>query len=189
MYLTVLTPTTVGGVTPRSSIKRYEPQARLYHQAASVNGKVYLWGGVRDNFCKRATAIEVFDMSVEEWNQTATGGRPHPGMCGGACASCDKFLYAYGGFDGKNDRGVLSKLDVEQLMWTRLCPEDAIARPMKKWECGMVIYHGCKAALFGGYGVPGEDIQPGSQFFVDDNKSEKIGWTNEFHVTDTSVGK
>ena len=145
-----------------------------------------MWGGT---VYYPATAIEVFDASVEKWSQTATGGRRHPGICGGACASCDKFLYAYGGVDSNGRRGVLSKLDVERLTWTRVCPEGATGGPMKKWECGMVVYHGCMAALFGGYGFPGEDVQPGSQFIVDDSKPGGIGWTNEFHITDTSIGK
>ena len=186
-YTIILYPNVaVVGFIRKPSIERYEPQARIYHQAASVNGKVYMWGGT---IYYPATTIEVFDVSVEEWSQTGTGGRPHPGICGVACVSCDKFLYAYGGFDGKNDRGVLSKLDVERLTWTRVCPEGVTSCPMKKWECGMVIYQRCKAALFGGYGVPVEDVQPGSRFFVDDNQPIRMGWTNEFHVIDTSMGK
>ena len=42
-----------------------------------MNGKVYMWGGT---ICYPATTIEVFDVSVEDWSQTGTGGRGHPGM-------------------------------------------------------------------------------------------------------------
>lgn len=143
-----------------------------------------MWGGAVGS--NHAVSIEVFDMSIEKWNQTGTGGRPHPGVDSVACASFGKFLYAYGGMDSTRRRGVLSKLDVERLIWTRICHEDANDGPMRKWECGMVIYHGCKAAVFGGYGLPMEIIQPGSKFIDDKNQH---GWTNEFHVIDTSMGK
>ena len=43
-------------------VQRYTPTGRLYHQAVSMNGKVYMWGGAGNVSPK---AIEVFDQCTE----------------------------------------------------------------------------------------------------------------------------
>ena len=148
-----------------------------------------MWGGTANSngvnrSSQLATTIEVFDHSIETWKQFVAEGSPHPGVYSVACTSSGNQLFAYGGFDGRTRRGVLSKLDVDTLTWSMLSTETP-SGPMRKWECDIVYFHGGKLALFGGYGLPTNPIQPGSSFIKDSKLfSDGTGWSNEFHTFD-----
>ena len=168
-----------------TEIQRYTPAARLYHQAVSIDGKVYMWGGAGN---VNPTVVEVFDHCTETWRKYITKGKPHPGVYSVACTACEGHLYAYGGMGGAGHLAVLSKLDVSTLTWSRLSLKDPNG-PMRKWECGLVCFHGCILTVFGGYGIPNYPMQPGSEFIQDDRyKSYELGWTNELYAFDISKG-
>ena len=163
-------------------VQRYVPAGRLYHQAVSIEGKVYMWGGAGSSSPK---AIEVFDNCTETWEQYWTAGVPHPGVNSVACTTLEGHVYAYGGHDGTVCRAVLSKLDVNTLRWSLLSSKDP-SGPMGKWECGLVCFHGYLLTVFGGYGSSNNPIQPGSKFIKDEGYG--TGWTNELHIFDLRKG-
>ena len=121
--------------------------------------------------------------------QHFTDGTPHPGVYSMACTASEGHLYAYGGYDDIERHAVLSKLDVSTFNWSLLSPQDPSVGPIRKWECGLVCFNGYMLTLFGGYGIPNDSTQSGSEFIQDERYKEKRGWTNELHVFDTRKGK
>ena len=79
------------------------------------------------------------------------------------CTACEGHLYAYKGTCDAEHHAVLSKLNVSTLTWSLVSSQDPNG-PMRKWECGLVCFHGCVLACFGGDGIPNDPIQPGSEF-------------------------
>ena len=57
----------VGIFKSAAVVKNYEPPGRIYHQAASVGGKVYMWGGTANyqNGKKATMIIELFDHHMD----------------------------------------------------------------------------------------------------------------------------
>ena len=145
-----------------------------------------MWGGAGS---VNPRAVEVFDLCNETWVQHITKGTPHPGLYSVACTASEGHLYAYGGMSDRRHRAILSKLDVSTFTWSRISPHDPNGGPMRKWECGLVCFHGCILTLFGGYGIPNDPIQPGSEFIQDERyKHNEVGWTNELHAFDLRKG-
>ena len=177
--------------------KLYEPARRLDHVSFSLEGKVYLWGGVtqnlssghRDELARRIVTIEQFDPYLEVWRQLNTAGTPHPGLQCAACASHGEHVYMYGGVSTKVE-GILSclKFTVKTPTWSQLWPVEIVGGPMRKISCGMVHFHDDKLAVIGGYGYPNGPIQPGSVFYRDPKATDGIGRTNEIHIFDISQG-
>lgn len=178
-------------------VKNYEPTGRIYHQATAVGGKVYMWGGTADDLdhsgfsSQKARKIEIFDHRTETWNQCMAEGAHHPGISSVACTSFENNLFAYGGDDTKTQRGILSKLNVDTLTWSKLSKEVPDG-PLRKWECGIVHFHGGKLAVFGGYGILSDSIQPGAQYIANNSwpmgiSGLNLGWTNELHVFDLGI--
>ena len=173
-----------------------EPAARFYHAAFSVEGRVYVRGGRTADFelgsedekIKLATCIEQFDPYLEvSWRQLNTRGTPHPGLVAPGCTSLEEHVYMYGGFSGKKYEGVLSCLNMKTLTWSLLYPETD-GGPMRKFGSVMVMFHGEKVAVIGGYGCPPGLTQCGATFTRDTKYTDGIGWSNEFHVFDISQG-
>ena len=194
----------VGVADKMASNKLYEPAARCGHVSFSVQGQMYLWGGVpqdlvsglKDDRIKLANCIERFDPYLEEWRQLNTTGTPHPGLEYAVCASIGgrERMYMYGGVkNGSEGVRALSCLNMKTLTWSQLelCgPAGTAGGPMGKTGCGMVHFHHDKLAVIGGYGFPTGPIQPGSTFirnsrFIDEAER---GWTNEIHVFDLNQG-
>ena len=173
---------------------RYKPSSRFWHIATSLKEMVYIRGGNTPDFstesCKQRLSgtLEQFDPVNDVWHQLITRGTPHPGLSAVACASFGGCLYAYGGYDGEQLQGTLSKLDLKTLMWSQLSHEEAESSPMKKDASGMVWFHNNKLALIGGYAQPTGPIQLGSSFVSNELFTDGTGWTNEFHVFDISLG-
>jgi len=59
--------------------------------------------------------------------------------------------------------------------------------PMKKIGAGMIVYDD-KVLVFGGHGVRGKIIQPGSEFAKNEKFADGHGKTNELHVFDLKKG-
>ena len=181
------------GVTDMAR-KCKEPAARLHHVSFFVEGNVYLWGGAtpglaaghRDEVGRR---IEQFDPYLEIWSQLNTAGSPHPGLEYAACASHGEHVYMYGGRGTKHE-GVISCLNfaVKTPTWSQLFPAGTVGGPMRKILCGMVPFHDNKLAVIGGYGCPNVPVQPGSVFIRNYKSTSGMGWTNEIHIFDTSLG-
>ena len=153
-----------------------------------------MWGGTADDLdqsslsSQKARKVEIFDHRTETWTQCMTEGSHHPVIYGVACSSFENNLFAFGGDDTTRRHGILSKLSVDTLTWSKLSKEVPDG-PMAKWECGIVHFHGGKLAVFGGYGLLPDSIQPGAQYITDNSWSSRsyglnLGWTNELHVFD-----
>lgn len=144
-----------------------------------------MWGGA-GNFNPKA--VEVFEQCTEIWKKYTTRGISHPGVYRVACTACEGHLCAYGGQDDAGHHAVLSKLNVSTLTWSLVSHQDPNG-PMRKWECGLVCFRGCVLTCFGGYGIPNDPIQPGSEFVRDERyKRNKLGWTNELHAFNLRKG-
>ena len=170
---------------------RYEPRARYDHSSFSVEGKVCVWGGnTNDDSPKRymlPSRIECFDPYLEVWSQVNTAGTPHPGLYKAACVLLGERMYVYGGcIRSQTYADILSCLDLNRLTWSQISTGTA-GGPMKKCSCGMVLFHGDKLAVIGGFGVPTGCIQPGSTFIRNTRFSDGSGWTNEIHVFTQSM--
>ena len=171
----------------------YEPSAKFSHAAFSLEGRVYVRGGqttgyeMKDERIKLANCIEQFDPYLEVWRQLNTAGTPHPGLAVSGCTSFGERVYMYGGLSDKRFEGVLSCLNVKTLTWSLLCHE-IDGGPMRKCGCGMVIFHGDKVAVIGGYGISNGPTQPGATFTRSTVFTDGIGRSNEFHVFDISQG-
>ena len=152
-----------------------------------------MWGGRTEDFGesskrKLASVVEIYDPSLESWQQEATTGVPPPGLYDGGCTSVHESLLWYGGRDGKSRFGTLHQLNSTTLNWEELHPKSMSHGPMAKTNCGLVLFEGGKVGLFGGYGTPTGPSQPGSTFTKDNRFPDVRGWTNEFHLFDLQEG-
>ena len=174
----------------------FEPEARFHHVACSSDGQVLVWGGRTAEYysndhgrIKLASVVQEFDPCTEVWCQRETVGVPHPGLASIACTSVGNNLFLYGGEVPGSLYGALSRLDMKTLTWSLLCPEAVAGDPMRKVYCGIVMFHGDKLAVIGGYGSPTGPTPPESVFIRDTNVTHRIaGHTNELHVFNTSQG-
>ena len=137
-----------------------EPPPRYSHCSAAVEGKLYVWGGKRDE----PTSLHVFNPVQESWETKSTTGAPPPGVFNGASASAAHSLYHYSGSNGGSYCGSLHHLDTTTLRWTELPSGPA----KEKGYCGMVSC-GDMLVLLGGY--------------------TGTGRTDELHVFDLKTGK
>ena len=87
----------------------YQPTPRWGHSAASINGKLYIWGGCMENLPKvhsstektqMLSAVEVFDPQTLLWERKPTTGNPPLGTYWNAYTTQGKYLYTFGGYCG-----------------------------------------------------------------------------------------
>ena len=166
--------------------KYYEPCPRMWHRAAHIGDKLYMWGGrtAESSRKKLTSVVEIYDPYFEAWQQEATTGVSPPGLYGGGCTSANESLLWYGGYDGKSRFGTLHQLNTASLNWEELYQRTPQG-PIAKSACGLTFFQGNKAALFGGFGIPTGPTQPGSIFT---KYTGSGGWTNEFHLFDLQEG-
>ena len=78
-----------------------EPQGRLWHWSAIVDGKQYTYGGhYGAGGTPTLTTVNIFNNEIEMWQETPTSGEPPPGFMGASCASIGPNIYHFGGNDG-----------------------------------------------------------------------------------------
>ena len=140
-----------------------EPTSRQGCVSATINSRVYVWGG------KTVSAdtsylenLYILDSRTEKWLSRPITGQHPPGYWYCAAAQDANFLYVYGGRDEHGYipgslygyTGSLYCLDLDLLSWTELSPH--IQRgPKKKRSCGMVVRED-KIILFGGHTAAGD---------------------------------
>ena len=167
------------------SAEKWEPTPRSFFFAATVEGKLMIWGGLTELIQTEeldeeiASAVEIFDPYKEEWLRTSTYGAHPPRLLNGACASVGHNLYVYGGCRGAEEYGRLYQLDTRTLTWTLLAGYTAHG-PRKKTACQMIPYED-RLVLFGGCGPPHGSTQP----VLGDVEED----TNELHLFDLEEGK
>ena len=166
---------------------RYEPDPRSSSYSAAIEGELYVWGGKSE----ATTSVQVYDSCLEVWKEVLTHGPTPPGLYGGASAHSEHYLYAYGGVKDGSYSGCLHRLDTKTSFWTQLAAHSADA-PMKKIECGMIVYKN-SVIIIGGFGTRNGPIQPGTEWVCkDEDKYEDpktVGRTNEMHKYDLREGE
>ena len=145
-----------------------EPQAVYGGVSATINSRVYVWGGkTASKDTSHLANLYILDSRTEKWLSRPIIGQHPPGYYYCAAAQDGNLLYVYGGRDEHNKQtGSLYCLDLDLLSWTELSPHIHDG-PKKKRGCEMVIQED-KIFLFGGY--------------TDD------GFTNELHMFSLSTG-
>ena len=141
-----------------------EPPAVSGCVSATINSRVYVWGGkTASGDTSHLANLYILDSRTEKWLSRPINGPHPPGYTYCAAAQDGNLLYVYGGVDEHGKRtGSFFCLDLDLLSWTEL--HDG---PKKKSSCGMVVQED-KIFLFGGR--------------TDD------GYTNELHMFNLSTG-
>ena len=146
-----------------------EPPAAHGCVSATINSRVYVWGGrTASGDTSHLANLYILDSRTEKWLSRPITGQHPPGFYYCAAAQDANLLYVYGGWDehGK-DTGSLYCLDLDLLSWTELSPHTHDG-PKKKSGCGMVVRED-KIVLFGG-------------------RTNDGGYTNELHIFNISTG-
>ena len=176
----------------KDDARLYEPSPRVGHYDSCISDNIYVCFGFTGDSSATAMRelsrqLEVYDCYSKTWVQRKTTGTPPPGLFYGACTSINDKLYAHGGYGGGDSRytGTLSQLDTSTMEWKLLISDIG---PMKKVGARMIALKDEQLAILGGFGIPTSPTQPGSSFVRDSSSSDGRGWTNEFHIFNTSNG-
>ena len=152
-----------------------EPLAREGSISATIDSKVFIWGGelaVTEDTSKDTSHLKnlyILDALRETWTSRPFTGEHPQGFKYCSSTQSGNVLYVYGGFNKQNQTtGSLFSLNLDLALWRELSPHVPHG-PWKKSGSGMVV-HGEKIIIFGGYT---EDQQV----------------TNELHVFDISTSK
>ena len=143
----------------------YEPLPRSGHAAVAVDNKLHMWGGwagSKEKSREAAQNIEVFDISMELWEQKPTHGTPPPELCDTAYTVVGSCLFVFGGYDGVSYHNSLFKLDMHTYQWKRMRVSNPSSGPQRKRGCGMVSFGDNQLVVFAG--------------------SMGSAWTDELHV-------
>ena len=125
-------------------------------------------------------------MQKSVWQEKHTSGSPPLGVCACGFAVVGKKVVTYGGYCGHDYcwHNSLHELDTTTLQWKELAPSDAEGAPMKKSDCGVVVYsRDGKKQLYvlGGFGdLQTATFQPGAEY-VNLAKYPDYACTNELH--------
>ena len=136
--------------------------------SATINSRVYVWGGeTASSDISYLANLYILDSRTEKWLSRPITGQHPPGYRYCAAAQDANLLYVYGGKDEHNKYiGSLYCLDLDLLSWTELSPHIQ-GGPKKKYGCGMVVQED-KIILFGG--------------------KTGAGYTDELHMFNLSTG-
>ena len=153
----------------------YEPLPRSDHVAVAVDNKLHMWGGFAGSVEKSrelSKHVEVFDISVELWEQKPTHayGTSPPGLYDTAYTVVGSCLFVFGGYDGVSRHNTTFKLDLLSFKWEQVEVSNPSSGPQKKSGCGMVSYGHNQLVIFAGW--TGSGI-----------------WTDELHVFDLDKGE
>ena len=148
-----------------------EPLPRAGHAAVAVDNKPHMWGGwtgsellqkhmwggwagSKEKSREVAQKLEVFDISIEQWEQKPTHGTPPPGLWATAYAVVGSCLFAFGGYGGVSSHNSLFKLDLHTFQWEKMRVSTPSSAPQRKSGCGMVSFGWW--SLLGGQAVRGQ---------------------------------
>ena len=132
----------------------YEPLPRYGHTAVAVDNKVHMWGGwagSEENLQEVAQNLEVFDISMDQWEQKPTHGTPPPGLRYTAYAVVGSCLFVFGGYGGMSYHNTLYKLNLHSFQWEQVRVSNPSSAPQRKSGCGMVSYGDNQLVVFAGW--------------------------------------
>ena len=158
---------------------QHEPQGRIWHCSAIVDGKQYTYGG----YCgvdglPTLTEVNIFDPTTELWQQTTTSGDPPPGFLVASCCVIGPHLFHFGGFDGSKRYNTVHCLNTTDLSWSTVTSTHTQGAPMPKGSSGILVYAD-NLVVSGGRGILPELSDPDK--YVPNPNHKGDGWTNEVH--------
>lgn len=185
---------------PQHNIKaekgsKKEPVPKYGHATATVNDKVYMWGGWRKGFpevhssqekTSLLSIMEVFDLKKGEWSEVETYGSPPLGVRGYSCATIGTRIYYYGGYCGHDwcRHSSLHYFETTTHTWTNVPIANPYQSPMKKSSSGMVAFRDEAEDylfVFGGVGMLCSANQS-EAIYIPWKENPDNGWTNESHI-------
>ena len=126
------------------------------------------------------TAVEIFDLKTELWQQTPTLGEQPPGYLGASCAVIGVHLFHFGGRNVSNRYyNTIHQFDTRVLRWNPITATNTAEGPRPKMNAGM-IYIEKRLVISGGYTDLPDQHLPGREY-VPNPEYEGHGWTNEVH--------
>lgn len=171
----------------------YEPMPRIHHNSAQVDSRVLVCSGRTEDYSQEnqkrlQSIVEFYDPHTERWeDKRCTGEAPVPGLTRAASASSTDVLFTYGGWNGVKIVNSLHQLNAKTYRWSELCSKNAESEfPMAKLGAKMVVCDDM-LALLGGYCRARTPLQRGSSF-IETERSDGSGCTNEFHIYRLSEG-
>lgn len=180
----------------------YQPTPRWGHSAATINGKLYIWGGCMENLPKVHSSaektqllsiVEVFDPHTLLWERKHTTGNPPLGVYWNAYSTQEKNMHTFGGYcgHGKCYHNSVHQLDIIAMQWREMMPSNPGDSPMKKWQCGMASFSLGEEnylCVFGGWGVLSPNHKNMEHEFVADRANLGCVWSNELHFFNLTKG-
>ena len=136
------------------------------------------------------TVARVFFVHLQkfEWQQEQTTGSPPLGVCGCGFAVVGKRVIVYGGYCGHGEcwHNSLHELDTatQPPQWRELVSDDAKGAPVKKSDCGMVVFNSDgeeQQCVFGGFGNLCSATHQPCATYAPLAKYPNCGYTNELH--------
>ena len=162
-------------------LEHSEPQGRLWHCSAIVDGKQYTYGGhFGAGESPPLSTLEMFDLVTEQWQQIQTTGEAPPGHIAASCAAVATYIYHFGGYDLSNYYNSVHCLEISKLMWIAVPLANNQDTPMLKSDAAMLVYSD-NLIVAGGYGLLPEISDPDKYVSDPDPEYEGRGWTNEVH--------
>ena len=164
------------------SQQHYEPQGRFNHCSGIVDGKQYTYGGhCGAGGVPTLTAVDIFDLKTELWQQTPTSGEPPQGFYEGSCAVIGAHLFHFGGQDESGRLyNTIHQFDTRVLRWNPVNATNIQEGPAAKFNAGMLSYSDNLLVTSGGYGYAQDKHLPGREY-VPDPDHQGYEWTNEVH--------
>ena len=159
---------------------QYEPVGRWGHCSAIVDGKhCYSIGGhCGAGGVPTLTAVDIFHIETELWEQIPTSGEPPPGFWAASCAVIGAHIYHFGGGDGSKYYNTIHCLNTTDLSWSAVQTFNDQEAPIPKWGSAILAYTNI-LVVAGGYGILPQHPHPDK--YVPDPDREGKCWTNELH--------
>ena len=163
-------------------LEHSEPQGRLWHWSAIVDGKQYTYGGhCGAGGFPTLTKVNIFDPTTEIWQEKPTSGDPPPGFCMASCATIGPNIYHFGGNDRSAKYNTIHQFDTRVLRWYPVTATNPPKEgPINKSEARMISYLEKLLVISGGYGELKDQSLPGREYVPNPNRVGD-GWTNEVH--------
>ena len=156
---------------------KYVPPPTLGHAAVPIGNKMYQWGG--EGSKQRRNAVDVFDVSKEQWECLTTCGPPPPGIEGFAYTAIGSSLFTFGGTDGHSHHNSIRQLNTETMEWRELVPRNPSDAPQKKSGCEMVSLDDDQLVVFECFMEYGKRTD---ELHVFDTKKSECAACRQVHV-------
>ena len=137
----------------------YQPKARAKHVVATLDNKMYVWGGwtgTDEHSRAMAHFVEIFDIASGVWSYRKTSGTPPCGLIDSAHVCAGSKLYVFGGYDGMVTRRCtndLYQLDLTTFEWKKVVPTnylDIVDNPQPMHGARMVAHGDGLLVMYGG---------------------------------------